>query len=207
MKYHYRVKHLGQPKNPTNRSTQCDFPGCGKIFSSKQNQRYHYRTTHLSVSKKRITPSERLPCTYPGCDKSFLNKYTLKHHYQQFHVARSGFRCDHCEWKSPEKPTFLIHLLRAHDQRQLLIVLPKPSIEISELNSFLQFREEESHKAAQTVATIIQESNFSSKTIGQDPSLTLPNIDPQLRKSEGISALTVRERDDLTCKRVALSKG
>jgi hypothetical protein len=144
---------------------------------------------------------------YHGCDKSFVNKYTLKHRYPQFHVARSSFRCGHCEWESPEKPSFLIHLLRAHDQRQLLIVPPEPGIEISELNSFLQFREEGSHKAAQMVATMIQESNFSGKTIGQDPSLTLPNIDPQLRKSEEIYALTVRERNDLACKRVALSKG
>lgn len=43
MEYHYRVQHLGQPRNPTNRRTQCNFPGCGRIFSSLENQQYHSR--------------------------------------------------------------------------------------------------------------------------------------------------------------------
>lgn len=138
--------------------------------------------------------------------KSFLNKYTLKTHYQKFHVARSDFRRKHCEWYSPDKATFLIHLFRAHDQRQLLIVPPKPGIEITALKSFLQSREKELHEAAQMVQAANQESNLLSRAIGQDLSPSLPDRDPRLRKSEGISVLTVRERNDAACKRVASSK-
>jgi hypothetical protein len=182
------------------------FPGCGRIFSTLENQQYHYRRTHLSISRLKIAASKSLPCTYPGCDKSFINKYTLKTHYQKLHVARSDFRCKHCEWHSPDKTTFLIHLFRAHDQRQLLIVPPKPGIEITALKSFLQSREKELHEAAQMVPAANQESNLLSRAIRQDLSPSLPDRDPRLRKSEGISVLTVRERNDAACKRVASSK-
>jgi len=199
MRDHFQGKHLGQPRRPPQIPTQCDYPGCGRRFGNRHNQRSHYQRVHLKVTTASL---ERVPCTHLGCNKSFSKKSGLTSHYQEFHVGRSKLRCEYCEWESHSKASLLVHIFRAHDQPQLLLVPPKPGTDISKSNLFPQKQRGELHEAVQTVAILSRASEFQA---GQDPSLTLPCVDPQFRSSMGISALTVRERNDLACKRLVFS--
>ena len=59
---------------------------------------------------------------------------------------------------------FLMRLLRAHDQRQLLVVPPKPGMDISELHP-LKFREEKLYDAVQKDAITSRESYFQARQV------------------------------------------
>ena len=75
----------------------------------------------------------RVKCAELECDKTFVNKYTMAKHYQNVHWVKSLHSCDHCHWKTPDRNTLLFHLLKSHDQRQLLVAPLRQGMDLSEL--------------------------------------------------------------------------
>lgn len=166
MRRHYRIKHLGQSASPTNPQIQCEYPGCGRKIKGKVNLPRHYQTTHLSL--RLWNPSagpSRVKCAELECDKTFVNKYTMAKHYQNVHGVKSLHFCDHCDWKTPDRNTWLFDLLKAHDQRQLLVAPLRPGMDVSELEIFLSNRDKQLQGDALLVTNMTLRS-IDSKQFG-----------------------------------------
>lgn len=68
---------------------QCDFEGCGKLFSRSYNFKSHMETH----DEKREYP---FPCLETGCSKQFVRKTDLQRHHQSVHVKERNYKCDYC---------------------------------------------------------------------------------------------------------------
>ena len=106
------------------------------------NLRRHYQTTQLSLRLRNPSAGpSRFKCAELECEKTFGNKYTMAKHYPNVHGVKSLHSCDHCDWKTPDRNTLLFHLLKAHDQRQLLVAPLRPGMDLSELEFSLSNRD------------------------------------------------------------------
>jgi hypothetical protein len=225
--YHYRTEHSAQqPSFPcdfpgcgrvsktaknlkihqklhrSNPKVECDFPGCKRTFRNRHGQRQHYDTIHMSVKSAR--PKQvRIVCGHLGCKKSFANESNLRVHAQKKHLPYKNSRCQYCEWESPNRRTYLIHLLRAHDQRNLLVLPPQPSMEISKSTIIHQLG---SAKALNRAATTKEDLKQTIMVENQAQSLYSPNLDSRVRNLGDVTTLTVRERNDIACKSLSSLK-
>lgn len=68
---------------------QCEFKGCGQLFSRKYNYKAH-KETH---DEKREYP---FPCTVEDCTKKFVRKTDLQRHNQSVHMKERNHVCDYC---------------------------------------------------------------------------------------------------------------
>jgi len=128
-------------------------------------------------------------------------------HYQNVHGVKSLHSCDHCDWKTPDRNTWLFHLLKAHDQRQLLVAPPRPGMDLSELEIFHSNRDKQLQGDALVVTNMTLRSIDSSNLIEEVQSPGLLDIGLRHQPSYIHHTLTVREKNDMICKEIAPLKG
>lgn len=189
---HYQQVHLKKMRK------QCTFPGCGRFYDQDYMEK-HFQTQH---SGQVI----RIQCEYPGCDKMYPTKEGCKRHYRHQHCGQPRIlHCEHCEWGfTGALSVYLKHLLKAHDHRHLLIIPPRPSMDIADISKFrphqklINQAEQVIRQAEQVPATKGQEPTTLTMVDEQDSSFIVAKLDPRLRMAEGFPALTVRERNDIS---------
>ena len=147
---------------------QCDFPRCEKIYTSIKTYCGHYNVKHLGHKKKASPP----------------------------HVKKT-IRCEQCNWNTKHKPTYLIHLLKAHNQRHLLVLPPQPGMDIAGSDIIsprgVPQNMQPSYRIAKMTATTGQGSHSLSEAAKEeDRSSTIPNLDPRVQFSHGCPSLTLR---------------
>lgn len=82
---------------------QCDFEGCGKLFSRSYNFKSHMETH----DEKREYP---FPCLETGCSKQFVRKTDLQRHHQSVHIKERNYKCDYCGRLFARKDTLRRHM-------------------------------------------------------------------------------------------------
>lgn len=68
------------------------------------------------------------------------------------HLAKERCRYEYCGAEFSVRATYLKLLLKAHDQRQLLILPPQPNLDISESDLISQSGQRRISRAATTMA-------------------------------------------------------
>lgn len=88
-----REHRRGQPQRKLttkeDANFQCEFEGCGQLFSRKYNYKAH-KETH---DKKREYP---FPCVVHDCTKKFVRKTDLQRHNHSVHMKERNHVCDYC---------------------------------------------------------------------------------------------------------------
>ena len=124
------------------------------------------------------------------------------------HVKKT-IRCKHYNWNTKHKPTYLIHLLKAHNQRHLLVLPPQPGMDIAGSDIIsprgVPRNMQPLYRIAKMTATTGQGSHSLSEAAKEeDQSSTIPNLDPRVWFSHGCPSLTLKERNDIACESLTL---
>ena len=102
-------------------------------------------------------------------DSHLSPKKGLQKYYRQRHLGNQpNFSCEHYEWETADKKSWLCHLLLAHRQHQI------QALEDSDLPRFLL--EERLQKLATTIMS--QESSDFNGTIDLGQTVGLPESNP-----------------------------
>lgn len=64
----------------------CDYPGCGKKYSSRSGLQLHIRGLHKKEKK--------FVCTVEGCNRQFVRNNDLQMHIMRMHQQRKPYKCD-----------------------------------------------------------------------------------------------------------------
>lgn len=70
--------------NPPARSIQCEFHGCSKMFTTRENMKSHVLNQHRG-RKPRAVPGVFFSCMVEGCGKQFSFRSTLYRHNKLVH--------------------------------------------------------------------------------------------------------------------------
>ncbi|XP_069089102.1 zinc finger protein 692 isoform X1 [Pleurodeles waltl] len=79
---------------------QCDYEGCGKIFSNRQYLNHHKKYQHVN--------QYTFTCSEPSCGKSFNFKKHLKEHEKR-HSDKRDFICEFCARGFRTSSNLVIH--------------------------------------------------------------------------------------------------
>lgn len=188
LKKHHEYHYSG-PK------VKCNFPGCGRMFYTRNWQRRHYQKIHKSINGAHPEQAQ-VACEYPGCIKSYTTK-GVRQHFKKKHLTNERFRCEYCLWEPYSKTSYSKHLLKAHDQRQLLIIPPQPNMDIS-TSEFISQRQ--STKTILAKAPMWRNSDQLITAENQGQSLYKASLDSRIENSAGVSTLTVREQNEILSK-------
>lgn len=109
-----------------------------------------------------------------------------------------------CNWDTKYRTNYAIHLLKAHNQHEFVIIPPQPGIDIAELAIIspqgVSRAMQESYRVAQMGTTTVQESNTLSEVADtEDRSSKMANLDPRLRFSLDSHSLPIR---GIACERL-----
>jgi len=215
-KRHHQTEHSGQPKKVP--PAQYGFPGCIKEFPTRAAYTRHYRSVHLGQPEE-ATSEYPVQCDFPGCEKIYTSMKPYCGHYNVKHLGhkekarpphvKKTIRCEHCDWNTKDRPTYLIHLLKAHNQRHLFILSPQPGMDIAESDIIpprgVPRNMQPSYRIAKMTATTGQGSHSLSKAAKkEDQSSKIPNLDSRLRFSHGCPSLTLKGRNDIACESLTL---
>ncbi|XP_059146263.1 zinc finger protein 91-like isoform X2 [Physella acuta] len=83
---HYKI-HLKNEKhaaNPPQRTVACEYPGCGKLFTTRENMKSHLLNQHRGRKPKSV-PGVFFSCSVEGCGKQFSFRSTLYRHNKLVH--------------------------------------------------------------------------------------------------------------------------
>jgi hypothetical protein len=155
---------------------------------------------HIDLEPPDKLPPDDTHCKYPGCGKSFSSKEQRNRHHRYCHLEGPTLHCEFCDLEMPcsLRSPFLAHLVRDHDQSQLLIHTTRPGMEISEIPSVLKAQgTSKSSESEQSVATTGQNLGPYSEPSEQHGSIIKGHENPQPRDSESVPTPThsIRERN------------
>lgn len=91
--------------DPDDDDHQCEHPGCGKSYATRQGLVNHSKI-HLTAAEKPFA------CDHPGCNKRYVSKVGVTRHYKGTHTDQSDWF--HCPATECDASFFLERQLKLH---------------------------------------------------------------------------------------------